>query len=59
MAAQQVAPFTNCPHNGDSDLKAWADRGAKTSTSDPGAGTVLPAKRHAAGLRPYVGQVRR
>ena len=27
------------------DLKAWADRGAKTSTSDPGAGTVLPAKR--------------
>ena len=29
------------------DLKAWADRGAKTSTSDPGAGTVLPAKRHA------------
>ena len=30
------------------DLKAWADRGAKTSTSDPGAGTVLPAKRHPA-----------
>ena len=30
------------------DLKAWADRGAKTSTSDPGVGTVLPAKRHAA-----------
>lgn len=28
------------------DLKAWADRGAKTSTSDPGAGTVLPAKPH-------------
>ncbi len=23
------------------DLKAWADRGAKTSTSDPGTGTVL------------------
>ena len=22
------------------DLKAWADRGAKTSTSDPGSGTV-------------------
>ena len=41
------------------DLKAWAERGAKTSTSDPGAGTGLPAKRHAAGLRPYVGQVRR
>ena len=38
------------------DLKAWADRGTKTSTSDPGNGTVLPAKRHAA-LRPYAGQV--
>jgi hypothetical protein len=41
------------------DLKAWADRGAKTSTSDPGAGTVLPAKRHAAAPLPYAGQVRR
>lgn len=30
------------------DLKAWADRGAKTSTSDPGVGIVLPAKRHVA-----------
>ena len=29
------------------DLKAWADRGTKTSTSDPGAGTVLPARRQA------------
>ena len=29
------------------DLKAWADLGAKTSTSDPGAGTVYPAKRGA------------
>lgn len=28
------------------DLQAWANRGAKQSTSDPGAGTVLPAKRH-------------
>lgn len=28
------------------DLQAWADRGVKKSTSDPGAGTVLPAKRH-------------
>ena len=28
------------------DLKAWADLGAKTSTSDPGKGTVLPAKKH-------------
>ena len=25
------------------DLKAWADIGAKISTSDPGVGTVLPA----------------
>ena len=41
------------------DLKAWADRGAKTSTSDPGAGTVLPAKRHSVALRPYAGQTRR
>ena len=31
---------------------------AKTSTSDPGAGTVRPAKRHAAALRPYAGQKR-
>jgi predicted DNA-binding transcriptional regulator AlpA len=30
------------------DLKAWADMGAKTSTSDPGAGTVFPAKRRTA-----------
>ena len=39
------------------DLKAWADLGAKTSTSDPGAGTVLPAKRIlAAGMtRPHRG----
>jgi predicted DNA-binding transcriptional regulator AlpA len=29
------------------DLKAWVDIGAKTSTSDPGVGTVLPAKRGA------------
>lgn len=28
------------------DLQAWAGRGAKTSTSDPGAGVVLPARRH-------------
>ncbi len=27
------------------DLKAWADRGAVISTSDP-RGSVLPAKRH-------------
>lgn len=41
------------------DLKAWADRGSKTSTSDPGAGTVLPAKRHAAAPLPYAGRARR
>src|SRR6476620_2822940 len=40
------------------DLKAWADLGAKTSTSDPGKGTVLPAKKHPV-LRPYAGQERR
>ena len=27
------------------DLKAWADLGVKTSTADPGVGTVLPAGR--------------
>ena len=27
------------------DLQAWAAKGAKNSTSDPGVGTVLPAKR--------------
>jgi predicted DNA-binding transcriptional regulator AlpA len=27
------------------DLKAWADRGLRTSTSDPGAERVFPAKR--------------
>jgi len=30
------------------DLQAWADRGARVSTTDPGVGEVLPAKRHAA-----------
>jgi hypothetical protein len=34
------------------DLKSWADLGAKTSTSDPGAGTVFPAKRRAAPVAP-------
>ncbi|KJC55125.1 transcriptional regulator [Bradyrhizobium sp. LTSPM299] len=41
------------------DLRAWADRGVKTSTSDPGKGTVLPAKPHAATLHPYAGKERR
>lgn len=27
------------------DLDAWAELGTKRSTSDPGKGTVLPAKR--------------
>ena len=40
------------------DLKAWADLGSKTSTSDPGKGTVMPAKKQPA-LRPYAGQERR
>jgi predicted DNA-binding transcriptional regulator AlpA len=30
------------------DLQAWVESGAKASTSDPGAATVLPAKRHSA-----------
>jgi len=40
------------------DLKAWADRGTKTSTSDPGNGTVLPAKRQSSPI-PYAGKPRR
>jgi len=39
------------------DLNAWADIGTRTSTSDPGKGTVLPAKRHAP--IPYAGKERR
>ncbi|NYZ16926.1 helix-turn-helix domain-containing protein [Azospirillum sp. RWY-5-1] len=27
------------------DLQAWADRGLRTSTSDPGSGGVPPARR--------------
>ena len=27
------------------DLQAWADQGVRTSTSDPGLGTVHPARR--------------
>src|SRR5262249_2808206 len=30
------------------DLRAWADRGLRLSTSDPGADTVLPARPRAA-----------
>ena len=29
------------------DLQDWADLGSKASTSDPGRGRVLPARRHA------------
>ena len=32
------------------DLQAWADRGLKSSTSDPGCGTVHPARRPIAAL---------
>ena len=39
------------------DLSAWADLGARMSTSDPGSGAVLPAKRHAP--VPYAGKERR
>ncbi|WP_076861784.1 helix-turn-helix transcriptional regulator [Bradyrhizobium mercantei] len=39
------------------DLTAWAKQGKKKSTSDPGVGTVLPAKRHAP--IPYAGKERR
>jgi hypothetical protein len=39
------------------DLNAWADIGTRTSTTDPGAGTVLPAKRHTP--TPYAGKERR
>ena len=41
------------------DLQAWADLGAKNSTSDPGVGTVLPAKRHAPAPLAYAGRERR
>ena len=37
------------------DLQAWVSRGVKASTSDPGVGTVLPAKRHAAAAPAYAG----
>ena len=31
-----------------SDLEAWADQGAQTSTTDPGGGRVRAARRHEA-----------
>jgi predicted DNA-binding transcriptional regulator AlpA len=39
------------------DLQNWADRGAKTSTSDRAADIILPAKRHPP--VPYAGKNRR
>ena len=41
------------------DLQAWVERGAKASTSDPGIGTVLPAKRHPALPPAGAGEARR
>jgi len=41
------------------DLQAWVVLGAKASTSDPGAGVVLPAKRHAALALAQAGTARR
>ena len=41
------------------DLQAWVELGAKASTSDPGAGSVLPAKRHAALALAQAGTARR
>ena len=40
-------------------LQAWVELGAKTSTSDPGVGTVLPAKPHASLPPAHAGQARR
>jgi predicted DNA-binding transcriptional regulator AlpA len=41
------------------DLQAWVESGAKASTSDPGVGTVLPAKRHSPLIPAQTGQARR
>jgi predicted DNA-binding transcriptional regulator AlpA len=42
------------------DLQAWVELGARASTSDPGLGTVLPAKRHHPSLPPArAGRARR
>jgi len=41
------------------DLQAWVELGARASTSDPGVGQVLPAKRHPFITPAPVGQVRR
>lgn len=36
------------------DLQAWSERGARTSTTDPNAQFVPPAKRHAAVGTPFL-----
>ncbi len=41
------------------DLQAWVERGARASTSDPGTGQVLPAKRHPNLLSALADQTRR
>jgi predicted DNA-binding transcriptional regulator AlpA len=41
------------------DLQAWVDRGAKASTSDPGLGTVFPAKPQSPTVPPKSGLARR
>jgi predicted DNA-binding transcriptional regulator AlpA len=41
------------------DLQSWVERGAKASTSDPGIGTVLPAKRQVPGALAMASQSRR
>ena len=41
------------------DLQVWVDLGAKASTSDPGIGTVLPAKRQSPLVPAPTGQARR
>ena len=41
------------------DLQTWVELGAKVSTSDPGVGQVLPAKRHPSITPAQAGQPRR
>ena len=41
------------------DLQAWVELGARASTSDPGVGQVLPAKRHSSFTPAPAGQARR
>jgi predicted DNA-binding transcriptional regulator AlpA len=41
------------------DLQAWVELGARASTSDPGVGQVLPAKRQTPVTPATAGQARR